>query len=116
MTGFFERELSYNEAGMLVMRGPMDGQKGNGYHCSENRAEHKKDEPRGTVCGLRRGLSDAHGVDKSVRYEEEQFHVYLMVVGGNGSRNGMVRTESAGLWCISWNECLPERWQAHTLI
>ena len=86
MTAFFEGELSCNEAGMLVMRGPVDSQGGYGDYGGEDRTEHEEDEPRGTVCGLRRGLGDAHGVDEGVRDEEEQFHVYLMGVGSNGSR------------------------------
>jgi len=97
---------------MLVMRGPMDGQESHGYYSGEDCSEHEEDEPRGTVCGLRRRLSDAHGVDEGVRDEEEQFHVYLMELGDNSSRN---RLNRSGLWCISWNEGLPERWWAHTL-
>jgi hypothetical protein len=35
-TGFFEGELIYNEAEVLVLRGPPDGQKCNGYNHGEH--------------------------------------------------------------------------------
>jgi hypothetical protein len=74
-TGFFEGELTCNEIEMLVLRGPADGQKCNGYNHTEHSREHQEDEPRSPICGLGGGLGDAHGVDEGVRDEEEELHV-----------------------------------------
>ena len=73
--------------------------------------EHDKDEPGSAVCGLRGGLSDAHGVDKDVRDELDELHVFWMRNWGDSSRNRHLPSLSAiaesdgfmvhlGLWCI----------------
>ena len=41
-------------------------------------AEHDDDEPGGTIGSLRRGLRDSHGVDKGVRDELDELHVFSM--------------------------------------
>ena len=62
------------------MGGPVDGQERDGSDGGNHGAEHDNDEPCGAVCCLWRGLGDPHGVDESVRYEEEQLHVLSMAL------------------------------------
>ena len=59
------------------MSGPFDGQECDGRDGGNHGAEHDNDEPCGAICGLRRGLGDSHGVDESVRNEEDELHVSL---------------------------------------
>jgi hypothetical protein len=51
-----------------------DGGDGGNHGC-----EHDNDEPGGAICGLWRGLRDAHGVDEGVRNEEDELHVFSMM-------------------------------------
>ena len=51
--------------------------------------QHRENEPGGPFCSLRRGLGDAHGVDKGVRDEEEKLHVFFDMSRGNGSREAL---------------------------
>jgi hypothetical protein len=44
---------------------------------SQHGGQHDDDEPRGAIRGLWGGLSDPHGVDESVRYEEKELHLLL---------------------------------------
>jgi hypothetical protein len=46
--------------------------------CKDGR-EQDDDEPGGAVGGLWRGLGDPHGVDKGVRDELDELHVFPMV-------------------------------------
>ena len=39
--------------------------------------QHNDDEPCGAIRGLWGRLSDPHGVDESVRYEEEELHYFF---------------------------------------
>ena len=55
----------------------------NGYYCDgddgcKDGGEHDDDEPCSAVCRLGRGLGDPHGVDKGVRNELNELHVFLM--------------------------------------
>jgi hypothetical protein len=61
-----------------VMGGEMYGNDRDGDDGGEHCGEHDEDEPGGSVCGLRRGLGDAHGVDKCVRDELDELHVWSM--------------------------------------
>jgi hypothetical protein len=99
-----------------VLRRPPDGQKCNGYNHGEHGRQHDEDEPRSPICGLGRGLGDAHGVDESVRDEEEELHVNLDGVTG-GIVAGFLdkQLNRNKLRRIQWNEGLPEWWRAHTL-
>ena len=58
-----------------MLKGPADAQKRYGCDRGEDGTQHDKDEPRCAICGLRRRLGDAHGVDESVRNKEEELHV-----------------------------------------
>ena len=62
-----------------MMGGPVDGYDRNGGHRGNNGGEQDDDEPGGAVGGLRRRLGDAHGVDKGVRDELDELHVFPMV-------------------------------------
>jgi hypothetical protein len=96
----------------------VDGQGCDGGNKGDNSTEHDDDEPGCAVCGLWRGLSDAHGVDEGVRDEQEEFHRtgqgFDEMVAGTGATSSRV-AESEGLWLHLYNQGLPERWQAHTL-
>jgi hypothetical protein len=54
---------------------PVEGKEGDDGNENHNGGEQGDDEPRGAFCGLRRGLSDAHGVDEGVRDEQEEVHI-----------------------------------------
>ena len=58
----------------------MDGNDRNRDNGREHGSEHDDDEPCSTVCRLGRGLGDPHGVDKGVRYELNELHVFPMVM------------------------------------
>ena len=62
------------------MGGQVDRHDRNRGDGGDHGSQHNDDEPGGAICGLRRGLGDPHGVDESVRYEEEQLHVLSMVL------------------------------------
>ena len=55
----------------------MQAEDGDGCNADKDASQHKGDEPGSAVCGLGRGLGDAHGVDERVREEEEQLHGYF---------------------------------------
>jgi hypothetical protein len=59
------------------MRGPAKGENRDRHDRGKDGGQHNENEPGGAVCGLGRGLGDAHGVDKGVRDEKEKLHVYL---------------------------------------
>ena len=52
----------------------MNRQEGNGGDGGKDSCQHGNDEQGGSVCGLGRGLSDAHGVDEGVRDEVKELH------------------------------------------
>ena len=58
----------------------MDGNDRNGDNGREHGSEHDDDEPCSAVCRLGRGLGDPHGIDKSVRDELNELHVFPMVM------------------------------------
>ena len=60
------------------MGGPMGGHDGNRNDCRKHSGEHDDDEPGGTIGSLRRWLRDSHGVDKGVRDELDELHVFSM--------------------------------------
>jgi hypothetical protein len=64
----------------------MDGYDGDGDNGCEYGGEHDDDEPGGAVGGLRRRLGDPHGVDKGVRDELDELHVFPMISGRNSTR------------------------------
>lgn len=53
----------------------MEGQEGDAGDENHNGEEQSDDEPGGPLRGLRRGLGDPHGVDESVRDEQEEVHI-----------------------------------------
>jgi hypothetical protein len=53
----------------------VDGQECNAGDQNYHGGEQREDEPCSALCGLRRGLSDAHGVDEGVRDEQEEVHI-----------------------------------------
>ena len=55
----------------------MQADHGYGRYAHQHASQHDCDEPGGAVCSLGRGLGDAHGVDESVREEEEKLHDLL---------------------------------------
>jgi hypothetical protein len=65
----------------------VDREEGDGGDSDDNGAEHDDDEPCGAFFSLWRGLSDPHGVDKGVRDEQEELHVFLMRDCRDGSRS-----------------------------
>ena len=64
----------------------MDSDDGDGGDSSDHRGEHDEDEPGRTVCGLRRGLRNSHGVDEGVRDEQDELHGSSMLERSNSSR------------------------------
>ena len=56
----------------------MDSHDGDGADGGEDGHEHGYDEPGCTVCGLRRWLCDAHGVDEGARDKEKELHATWM--------------------------------------
>ena len=58
----------------------MDGHECDGDDGCKHGGEHDEDEPGGAICCLRCGLGDAHGVDKGVRDELNELHVFPMVM------------------------------------
>jgi hypothetical protein len=64
-----------------VMGCDMDGYDRDGGDGDNHGREQDEDEPCGAVGGLWRGLGDPHGVDKGVRNELNEFHVFPMVNG-----------------------------------
>jgi hypothetical protein len=70
-----------------VMGGPVDGYDRDGADGCKDGGEHDDDEPGGAVGGLWRGLGDPHGVDKGVRDELDELHVFPMVNEKDRSRN-----------------------------
>jgi hypothetical protein len=86
----------------------VDGYDRDGGDRGNNGGEQDDDEPSGAVCGLWRGLGDAHGVDKGVRDELDELHVFPMVNRRNSSRNRsgrnvsvMVESEGFGVHLLS---------------
>jgi hypothetical protein len=102
-----------------VVGRPADGQSRHRGNNGDNRSEHDHDEPGRPVFGLRRGLGDAHGVDESVRDEQEELHGAVqrfdVMVAGIGSSRGLLLLNRQGVGMHLYNQGLPERWQAHTL-
>jgi hypothetical protein len=94
------------------------------YRCKDG-GEHDDDEPGGTIGSLRRWLRDSHGVDKGVRDELDELHVFSMAGREDSSRDQKVQRflgwrRIGNDWRASINaalmgEGLPERRQAHTL-
>jgi hypothetical protein len=52
----------------------VNGQDGDGGDGGNHGHEHDHDEPCGSVRSLGRGLGDPHGVDESVRNEQDKLH------------------------------------------
>ena len=65
----------------------MDGNDRDGGDGDKHGREQDDNEPRGSVCGLWRGLGDPHGVDKGVRDELDELHVFPMLNWTDSSRN-----------------------------
>jgi hypothetical protein len=103
----------------------MGGHYGNRNDCCKHSGEHDDDEPGGTIGSLRRRLRDSHGVDKGVRDELDELHVFSMAGRKDSSRDQKVQRflgwrRIGSDWRASINaalmgEGLPERRQAHTL-
>ena len=99
----------------------MDGQSCEGGDHSDNSTEHDDDEPGGAVGGLWGGLGDPHGVDKGVRDEQDELHVFFLMRGRpNSNRNhcwsGVSQMAESEGWRVHLlHKGLLERWQAHTL-
>jgi hypothetical protein len=100
-----------------VMGGDVDGNDRNGDNGREYSSKHDDDEPCSAVCRLGRGLGDSHGIDKGVRDELNELHVFPMVMVAE-RRGVSAIAESQGvdvhlLSHVGWG--LPESGQAHTL-
>ena len=85
----------------------MNGQDRDGSDGGDHGGEHDDDEPGGAVCGLWRGLGDSHGVDESVRYEQDELHGFSMLTSKR-----MVAGIVAGM-CFSMAES--EGWDAASI-
>jgi len=69
----------------------MGGHYRNRNDCYKHGGKHDDDEPGGTIGSLRRGLCYSHGVDKGVRYELDELHVFSMAGREDSSRDQTVQ-------------------------
>lgn len=78
----------FSEGGVRLVTGrEMQAEDCHQRNGDEDAGQHDGDEPGGAHGLFGRRLGDAHGVDESVRDEEEKPHILSMIVPLNGSRN-----------------------------
>ena len=61
-----------------VTGGEVDGNDRDGDDGGKHDTEHNENEPGSAICRLRCGLGNAHGIDKQVRDELNEFHTFSM--------------------------------------
>ena len=76
---------------------PVDGHDYDGDDHRKYGTEHDNDEPGGSVCSLRRGLGNPHGVDKGICDELDELHVYSSIEIGR-----MVAEIDEGEMFLQW--------------
>ena len=60
-----------------MLGGQVNGHDRNGGDGGDHSNQHDEDEPGGAVCGLWGRLGNPHGVDKGVRDEPDELHVFF---------------------------------------